>query len=295
MKRQIEVTASFSGKISTGQWENMNPFFAVKESFEIDDVTPEVDRIIEARQSELQAICISQFRKQADLAYQDKIEKTYKNIRFYDSGLGDGVKYPSVTSVIDMDENFFMADDELAQYGARGHVIHKQVEIFLQTGKWLEPKEIPDIAFQVATVLKGTLNLSLDDVSFVNFYKDYPFKTLKQETTVINHEYKYGGRYDILGIIESTNKGKWDKIEGIQFDVPTLLDVKTATTVDKLKGFTQQAAYAKTDESIKQIALILLTKDNQCGYAKPAITNKLDHYWSIFLNKRSQFKERYSI
>ncbi len=295
MKRVFEVMASFTGKISTGQFENESPFFSAKEIIEIDSLpTPEIDRIIEARQSELKDICYGQFKKHAEIAYQEKVAKAYQNIRFYDAG--NGQKYPSVTSIIGMDDNFFMPADELAQYGARGTVIHKQIEIFLKTGKWPQPKEIPEVAFQVMTVVKGTLNLSLDDVNFVNFYKDYPFKVVKQEETVINHEFKYAGRLDLLVVIEKSNSGKWDKVEGVQFDVPTILDIKTSAQLDKVKGFTQQIAYAMCGEvPVKQIGLIHLTKENVCGYAKPAITNKIEHYWAIFLNQRNKFKERYGV
>jgi hypothetical protein len=293
MKRTIEISSSFSGKISTGSYENSAPFFAAKETFEFEGNDEETDEVIFLRQRDLQNICVAQFNKSAEILYQEKVAKAYQNIRFYDAG--EGRKYPSVTSIIGMDENFFMPAEELAQYGARGHVIHKQIELYLKDGKWREPKDIPEIAFQVMTVLKGTLGLSLDDVNFVNFYKDYPFKVIDQEKTVINHEHKYAGRLDMTCIIESKNPGKWDKIEGVQFDVPTILDIKTSAALDKTKGYTQQAAYAKTDDSIKQIGLIHLTKENVCGYAKPAITPKIEAYWAIFLNQRDKFRQRYGV
>jgi hypothetical protein len=293
MKRIIEVSASYSGKISTGQFENENPFFSAKETIEVDETTEVANTLIDLRQSELKEICYTQFKRHAEIAYQEKVAKSYANIRFYDAG--NGQKYPSVTSIINMDENFFMPADELAQYGARGTVIHKQIELFLKDGVWREPKDIPEVAFQVMTVIKGTLGLQLDDVNFTNWYKDYPIKVLEQEKTVINHEHKYAGRLDILCVIDSKNPGKWDKIEGIQYDTPTILDVKTSATLDHLKGFTQQGAYAMTDPAVKQIGLIHLTKENVCGYAKPKLSNKIEHYWSIFLNKRAKFTERYGV
>jgi hypothetical protein len=293
MRRQIEICASFTGKISTGSFENESPFFSAKEIIEIDEPTGMVDALIETRQNELKDICYAQFKKHAEIAYQEKVAKSYKSIRFYDAG--NGQKYPSVTSIINMDANFFTAPEELAQMAARGTIIHKQVEEFLKTGKWLEPKEIPEISFQVMTVVTGSLGLAVDDVNFVNFYREYPFKVIKQESQVINHEHKYAGRMDILCVIESTNKGKWDKIEGVVFDTPTIFDVKTSTTLDKLKAFTQEAAYAKTDDAIKQMVIIHLNKENVSGYGKPAVTGKIEHYWSIFLNHREKFKTRYGI
>lgn len=289
MKKTIEISASFTGKISTGPFENASPFYSIKEIVEDGFLT---DEQIKGRQKELHQICYDQFKVQADAAYAEKIAKTYSNIRFYDGK--DGKKYPSVTSVINMDSDFFISPEELAQYGARGTVIHKLIEIFLTTGEWKNPKQIPELSADLMTVLNGSLNLSVEDVDFRGFYKDYPFKVISLEKVVINDEYKYGGREDILCVIESTNKGKWEKIEGIKFDVPTILDVKTSTVLDKVKGLTQQAPYAKV-EGVEQIGLIHLNKDNQCGYSKPVITQNIEAYWSLFLKARNEFRKRYGI
>lgn len=292
-RTSLEISASFSGKIATGNYENMNPWYSIKEVLEEAPGEELTDIVIKMRQQELQKMCYDQFKRDADIAYQEKIAKAYQNIRFYDAG--DGKKYPSVTSVINMDADFFVSAEELAQYSARGTVIHKQIEIYLKTGNWLAPKEIPEVAFEVMTVSRGTLGLSLEDVSFVNFYKDFPFVVIEQEKQVISHEHKYAGRLDILCTIDSKNPVKWEKIEGVQFDTPTLLDIKTSTTLDKTKGYVQQSAYAKTDETVKQIGLIHLTKENVCGFAKPSITNKIDSYFDIFINMRSKFSQRYGI
>ncbi len=293
MRKSLEICASFTGKISTGQYEQASPFFSVKEVIEEVEGEELSDLVIKMRQQELQDICVAQFNKAAEILYQQKVEKSYKNIRFYDGK--EGLKYPSVTSVINMDENFFTDPMELSQMAARGTIIHKQCELFLKDGIWREPKDIPEISAYVFTVVKGSLGLVIDDVNFQAFYKDYPFKVISQEATVINHEVKYGGRMDILCVIESTNKGKWDKIDGIAFDVPTILDIKTGASLDTAKGLIQQAAYAMCNETVKQIGLIHLTKENVCGYAKPKITSKIESYWNIFLNKRKKFAERYGV
>ncbi len=306
MKRTLEITASFTGKISVANYENLSPFFSAKETFEVDDSvnlveiapgvledrTINVDDIIKKRQSELQKICSDQFKLQADLAYQDKVEKSYQNIRFYDSG--NGIKYPSVTSILNFDENFFVSADDLQQAGARGTVIHRQIEIYLKTGKWLEPKEIPDVAFEVMVVTKGALGLSFDNVNFVGFLKDFPITVIDLEKTVINHENKYAGRLDILCKIDSKNKGGWAKIDGIIFDEPLIMDIKTSSSLDKAKGYAQQSAYAKA-LGVNQIALLHLNKENVCGYSKPVVTQKVDSYFDIFLNKRELFKKRFGI
>lgn len=294
MKRTIEITASFSGKIPTGSYENENPFFALKEIIEPleSEVLTITDEEIKNRQHELHQLCYDQFKRQAEISNNERIAKTYKNIRWYDGK--DGMKYPSVTSILDMDVDFKIPPDELAQYGARGTIIHKQSEIFLRTGEWKEAKDIPEIAAEFLTLKRGSLGLEVEDVDFRAFFKDYPFKVLELEKHIVNHEYKYGGRLDILGVIESTNKGKWEKIEGVKLDVPTVLDIKTATTMDKTKGLTQLAAYSKVD-GVEQICLIPLTKENQCGFAKPIITTNIERYWNLFAKARRDFEDRYGI
>lgn len=294
MRRTIEITASFSGKIPTGSFENENPFFALKEIIEPSEteVLTMTDEEIKSRQRELHQLCYDQFKRQAEISTNERIAKTYKNIRWYDGK--DGMKYPSVTSILDMDVDFKIPQDELKQYGARGTIIHKQSEIFLRTGEWKEAKDIPEIAADFLTLKRGSLGLEVEDVDFRAFFKDYPFKVLELEKHVVNHEHKYGGRLDILGVIESTNKGKWDKIEGVKFDVPTVLDIKTATSMDKTKGLTQLSAYAKVD-GIEQICLIPLTKENQCGFAKPVITTNIERYFNLFLKARKDFENRYAI
>lgn len=292
MKRTIEIAASFTGKISTGSYENESPFFSAKEIVELES-GEFTDDMIKMRQQDLQAICYGQFKRHADQAYAERIAKTYQNIRFYDGK--DGLKYPSVTSILGMDEQFFISPDELSQYAARGTVIHKQIEIFLKTGEWKLPKDIAEVAPCYLNVIKGSLGLDMEDVDFRSFYKDYPFKVLDLEFHAINHEFRYGGRVDIKCVIESTNKGKWEKIEGVKFDIPTILDVKSSTTLDKMKGLTQQAAYAKATDYVQQIGLIHLTKENKCGYAAPQITTNLERYWALFAKKREDFKARYAI
>lgn len=294
MRRTIEITASFSGKIPTGQYENESPFFALKEILEPleSEFLTVTDEEIKIRQQQLHQLCYEQFKRQAEVSYNERIAKTYKDIRWYDGA--NGLKYPSVTSILDMDKEFGIPPDELAQYGARGTIIHKQAEIFLSTSEWKEPKDITKVSADFITLKRGSLKLETEDVDFRAFFKDYPFKVIELEKHVVNHSYKYGGRLDVLCIIESTNKGKWDKIEGVKFDVPTILDIKTSTSMDKTRGLTQQAAYAKVD-GIEQIGLIPLTKENLCGFAKPAITTNIDRYWNLFLKARNEFEKRYGI
>jgi hypothetical protein len=296
MKRTIEIVASFTGTVSTGSYENEKPFFSVKEILELGEESGDkfmLDQDIEFRQKELHRICFDQFKRQAELSYQDKIARTYSNIRFYPAP--NGLKYPSVTSIIGWDADFRVPPDELAQYAARGTVIHKQVELYLITGEVYLPKDIPEIYPELVILKQGNLNLQVDDVDFKSFFTAYPIKVLGLEVEVLNNEFRYGGRADIVCVIESKNPGKWDKVEDILFDVPTILDVKTGANLDKTTGFKQQTAYAQCMPEVKQLGLIHLNNDVKQGYSKPTVLSSLDKYWSLFMKDRDNFRKRYNI
>ncbi len=293
MKRSIEISASFTGKINTGQFENESPFFSIKEIVEdIDSEDYEVtDEHIKIRQKELKEICYNQFKQHAEIAYQEKVAKAYKNIRFYDGK--DGLKYPSTTSVINLDSNFFVSPEDLYQYSCRGTVYHKLIEIYLKTGNVVNPKDVPEIAFETMTVLTGSLGLSLEDINYVGFFKKYPVKIIEQEKVIINDEHRFGGRLDILFQIDSKNPGDWSKVEGIEFDKDIIGDFKTGQ-LDKLKGFMQQASYCKT-LGVTQAVLIPFGTDTVQGFSKPVFTNKIDNYFGMFLTMRKKFYERFSV
>jgi len=292
VKRQIEICASFTGTIPTGNFENSKPFYSVKEIIDVGEDALFDDNNIIGRQEQLHKICYDQFKQQAEVSYQERIAKQYKDIRWYDGA--NGLKYPSVTSITSLDKDFKVPPDELVQYSARGTCIHKQVELFLKTGEWTEIKDIAEVSTEYVTVCNGSLGLALDDTDFRSFYKAYPFKVLEVEKTVINDHYRYGGRLDILCVIESENKGKWEKIDGVKYDEPTILDIKTGATLDKVSGLTQQAAYSVVD-AIKQIGLIHLNKDVKQGFSAPTITTNIPRYWDLFYKKLQVFNGRYGI
>jgi hypothetical protein len=293
MKRIIEITADFSGVIPNGSFENIRPAYGLKEVITLEEGEIMNDAEVIARQKELQDFNHAQFKNLAEIVYSERIAKECQNVRFYDGK--EGRKYPSVTSIINWDASFSIPADQLAQYASRGTVIHKQVEIFLSTGEWKEPKEIPEIYPDLVIVKQGSLGLLLDDVDFKGFYNDYPFKVLEQEKECLNHEWQYGGRLDIKCVIEKSNPGKWTKIDGVVYDVPTILDIKTGS-VDKMKHLKQQTAYAHAEgnEDVKQIGIIPLNNGNKCGFSAPILSD-VDKYWTIFTRDRENFRKRYGL
>jgi hypothetical protein len=285
---ETTISASFTGKISTAQWENSSPFFSFSEKYSV----ALTDEQKEKRQKELSDICTKQFETVAERLYQAKIAKLYENIRFY-KGI-NGILYPSVTSIIGMDDSFGISPEELAQYGARGSIFHKQIEVFLLGGTWKEPKNIPETFPDLLTMVNGSLELNLNGYSFVNFFADYPFKCISVEDELLNAEFRYGGRRDCKGIIESSNKGKWAKIENIIYDAPSSFDWKTGQ-IDKIKVMKQGCAYAKCDPTIVQHIVVPFTAETQQGYSKPIVESDMEKYWTLFTSDRAKFKKRYGV
>ncbi len=296
MKTTIEIYAGFTGVIPTGQFENEKPSFGLTERIEYseDEAVPP-DAFIKERQRVLTDYCFQQFKLREQITNSERIAKLHQNIRFYP--VDDGRRFPSVTSIINWDDDFRMPPDLSAQYMAKGTIVDKQVEIFLTTGKWLDPSEIPEVYPETVIVNGGSLCLKTDDVDFRAFYKEYPFKVISLQNKRVNMVHEYGGRDDVKCIIESKNKGKWEKIEGILYDTPTILDVKTGTIVEE-KYFKQQAAYMACDPEVKQIGLIPLTNKNQQGFSKPLVVSdekEINKYMELFLRDRANFKKRYGI
>lgn len=281
------IAVSFTGKISTGPFENSSPFFSLTETYS-EQLT---DEEVKGRQAALQKFCYDQFKAQEELARVERIQREYKNIRFYDV---DNKKMPSVTSIINWDVDFSIPPDELAQYGARGTIIDRQVQVYLETGVWKKAEAIPEIYPELVILKNGNLGLMYDDVDFLEFYEEYPFKTIQCQKQHINHEHSYAGRSDIVCIIESKKKGKWDKIAGVLYDVPTILDVKSGA-IDKTKHFKQQVAYARCETDIKQIGLIPLNNKTVQGFSKPLLEQDLNKHWSLFLRDRDNFRKRYGV
>jgi hypothetical protein len=272
MRKEVEISASYTGKISTGKWENLSPFFSIKETWQ--NVT---DEDIQNRQKVLHDMCESKFNEVDQQATVAKILQERQDLRFYDY---KGLKLPSVTSIIGWDEDMYVTPNQLIQYAARGTAIHKQCEIFLKTGQWLEVKDIPEVYAEYVIVTKGDMNLKFDDVNFRAFYSAHKFDVVQLEQVVYNLDYRYAGRTDIVGTFEGKK---------------SLLDIKTGTTINREKAFKQMSAYAKSLEGIEQIVVIHLNNGTKQGFSKPIVSDEIEKYFQLFLRDRESFKQRFGV
>lgn len=273
--KEVEIVASFSGTISSGQFENEKPLFSLKEVW-----TDVADwEFVSHRQNVLEQMCYEKFAAVERRSMVEKIKQARQDLRFYPIG---NEFFPSVTSVIGWDEDFYMDALELAQYAARGTILHKMVEVYLKTGKWPKPSDLPEIYPEMIILKKGNLQLSVDDVDFPGFFKKYPFEVIHQETTVYNKEMRYAGRQDIKG-----------KLDG----KVTIFDIKTGSSIDKKKCFKQTTAYAHCsgNEDVEQMCIIHLNNKVQQGFSAPVIETDTNKYWHLFLKDRENFKTRFGV
>jgi hypothetical protein len=286
-KRTLEITASVSAVIPTGNYENYKPMYSVKEIVETDG-NGNANKIISERTDELRSLLKIKLDEDYERLRIERIKQQRQDIRFYKRG---NKQYPSVTSIISAIEPIQYDPDKLKQYASRGNIVHAQINHFFKAGKWeTDIFQIPHTKLDYLIVTQGSLKLKWDDCNFMGFWEKYSkdFEPLSEdgfdvEVEIYNDEYFYAGRADFPC-----------KYKG----VPTLADFKTASTYDNAKMdkyFRQVAAYAQQFKGIKQLMIIPLNPSNKTGFGQPLIETDVDRYFTLFLQDRSAFKTIYGI
>ncbi len=282
----IKITAQFTGVISTGEYENERPLFALEDEVNHNPTDSEIRK----RQEQLYSMCRDLFDRVQKESFVRKLKKIRKDLRFYPR---NGEQYPSVTSIIGWDDDYFVTEEELLQYAAQGEINHLKLNYFIEKGKWFEAKEIPEAHFYMVILKKGNLNLLPDSGNLIGFLEKYPIEFIDSEKTVYNDKDKYAGRRDAYGK-PKLNKD-WEKL-GAK-DLPTLFDLKR--TANDKKNFKQLAAYAMaSEEKIKQLIVIPVKEGKNApkqGFSQPLVTQNIEAYYKMFLQDREQFKKRFQI
>ena len=275
---KIKISSGFSGKIPTGSYQNSAPAFSAEVETEIDLKGDALRLEIDDIQKQLQKICYENFKIVADSAKIEKIKNDLKGFRFYKTEKGE---YPSVTTVIDPEFKAWCSEDELAMSRAEGNINHARAYHFIKTGEWVDVKKLEGVAADLL-MCKGRI---VDGWDFPAFLKKYPMLGIKNgpskpEAPIINHDARYAGKHDG---------------ECVYADVPTVFDFKR--TPDRDKNFTQMAAYAKClgMEHIKQMMIIPCNPDNAQGFSKPIVSDQIDKYFEVFMEKRKTFEEAYGV
>ena len=264
-----EIHMGLSGVIPQGAYENLRPSYDMT-------IEPEDGEDKEKIFADLSTFLHQLFDQEANRAKADLIEKQYANIRFYEK---DGKKYPSVTSILDWEQEWRVTQDELRQYAARGTIIHAMIIEYLKTGKWPDPLKMASLKEEVSILMSGSLNMTWENCSHKAFMDKYgsKIKFEKAEQEVYNEENLYAGTYDL--------KGEYDGIRSI-------MDFKSGSVYD----FRQLVAYAICEDKIEQLVILPIgPTQNKCGYMQPKICDTIQAEFREFLKARAKFKARFGI
>lgn len=271
---KIKVSAGFSGVIATGSFQNARPSYTAEIELEAKDGAME---LIDKYQKALQIICYNNFKRDEQAQTVERVQRERTDFRMY----GD---YPSVTSILNWDADFWVSAVELQQYASQGSLIHAQVAEFIKTGEWKPVEKIDGTWSDLVIVKQGSLNLPIEGWSFPDFLKKYPVEKMVCGEPIISKEHKFGGTPDIRKCYYEKKK--------------TLADVKR--TPQKIKDFKQIAAYIIAEEEngespYEQMMVIPLNDKTQQGFSKPQISTEISQYKQMFLKDRENFKKRYGI
>jgi len=274
---KVKVTAGFSGVIATGSYQNARPSYGAEVELEVINDDDKMCAIVDMYQKRLQEICYRNFKQDEQSQIVERIQRERKDFRMY----GD---YPSVTSILNWDADFWVSDIALQQYASQGSLVHAQVAEYIETGKWKPVAEIDGTWSDLVIVEKGNLKLPISGWSFPDFLKKYAVEKMVCGTKIISKEHKFGGTPDIKVCYY---KGK-----------KTLADVKR--TAQKLKNFKQIAAYIIAEEEngespYEQMMIIVLNDKTQQGFSKPITTTEISQYKQMFPADRDGFQKRYGI
>ena len=284
--KEVEITASVSAVIPTGNYENLKPLYSVKQVIEIEEGDKDacIPRIMEEMRAFVQSKLDQDYEAQKIL----RIKNTRKDLRFYERA---GKQYPSVTSVISAIEPINYDPLLLMQYGARGSIVHAQAAHFFKTGTWeADPLKVPGTKLDYMVVTQGSLKLSWDDCNFMGWWEDNA-KDIKlgaggadkdSEVTVYNDEYMFAGTADLI----CTYKGK-----------KAVVDFKTASNYDaeKVDKYWRQVAAYATTVGAEVMLIAPLNPKNKSGYGKTLVEEDVKKYFNAFLQDRAAFKQIYGV
>ena len=280
---KIRIPVGFTGVVATGSYQNAKPNYAAEVEFEVDVevklgvVNDEVLDSIDMWQKAIKEVCYRNFKQDEQTQTIERIQRERQDFRMYGN-------FPSVTSILNWDADFWVTAIELQQYASQGSLIHAQVTEYIKTKEWKPVEKIDGTWSDLVIIKKGGLQLPISGWSFPDFLKKYPVTKMVNGKTVISKKHKFGGTDDISSCYYEGKK--------------TLADVKR--TANKLKDFKQIAAYIIAEEEngespYEQMMVIVLNDKTKQGFSKPIISTEISQYKKMFLTDRENFQKRYGI
>lgn len=208
------------------------------------------------------------------------------------------IQYPSVTTVLSGIDPIIFPANRLAQYAARGSIVHAQIRHFLRTGIWEDDllkipaneKELQRMISDISTVTRGFLRLSWKDCNFIGFLETYgkdfkPWNGSVGDEILFNDQYVYSATPD------------WPCLYK---DEPAIVDFKTSSNYPsaRVKKFKKQtSAYAKCypEGVIKNTLIVPLNPKNKFGFGEPIIEQDIENYFNQFVEDRLAFSAIFGI
>jgi hypothetical protein len=268
MKRSYEINYGNKATLNTGNYENLNPMFNIKVIIDgVEYVPEEVEVNLQREFERIKGIVDDQLQQKINEVKQGELIKALKHIRFYEK---DGIKYPSVTSVLSPDPIEGVPNLEL--YGLRGDIMHRWFAEIVTTGK--SDYFISDAEKDKLVIIGGMEGF---DISWVVDDKQFEFD--RSEVEVFNYKDIYAGRYDADGLLGGKT---------------ALFDVKSGdlSKAGIEKAFIQMSAYAHCVPDIKQLVVLPC---NPKAKKVPVVSTDIDKFYAMFMQKRAEFKERFGI
>jgi len=264
-----EVTVGKSAVIGVAAYENFRPSFSITAQPDKGESAAKIVLYLNEWLNNL-------MREEANRCKTEYLEKIYSWIRWYEK---DGIRFPSVTSILGIDKTFGQfTEQELQQYASRGNILEAMIEVFLVTGEWLDPLKIPKCHEDIEILMTGNLCLNWEDGSHRAFMAEFGSKIKIEafQKTVFNKEQMYAGTMDILGEFDGKR---------------SVMDIKSGTF-----DMRQLAAYAVCEEGIEQLVILPIgPTENKCGFKKPVICTTIDNEFREFIKARAKFHQRFGV
>lgn len=257
MAHITKITVGDKSTINIGDYENRNPLYSISVEVEGKKLT---SKAIQTQIDQLKEII------------EYNINKDYKAIKYHQDlpphhRITDG--YPHVTNIITPEE---LKIPNIEWYSITGTALDKTMKYYIDNGVLVHLGDLPDIPevhamyCECLEAMKKQLEEFKDKIEFVG-----------HSVKVRNDEHRYCGELDAYGKFD----GKY-----------VIFDFKKTKKLSKAlltKYFMQLAAYAKGCE-IPCEEIIVLSPFNP-----PQITNDIEGFFSLFLEKRQQYKEKYNV
>ena len=264
--KTYEICYSNSAKINMGDYEQLSPFYSTKLIIEADGIEVDVKGEYEKIREEIDSL----LRLNVENIKNAKKAKDVGNFRFYER---NGLKYVSVSSVLNPEPKTPEEEARLKPYGDRGTALHRIFAHLITNGEMSSPtKEEKELCSSVGGC-----------AGYEFWFKDdarFDFRT--SEIEVFNDKELYAGRYDSDGFYETK---------------PAIFDLKSGS-LDKQgieKAFLQLAAYNMSLPIPKDVLVIIPVGPKAKKEAIVAQGEDISKYCGMFLAKRKAFKDRYGV